>query len=78
MTDAPKYRMCLVCIHMDYITAEIKDADSEIEKIISSNLNYENAIQLLCIISDAKRDCATTIISEIGTDMSQFCTSKLL
>ena len=35
MTDAPKYRMRLVRAHMDYITAEIKDIDSEIEKMIS-------------------------------------------
>ena len=72
MTDAQKYRMRLVRAHMDYITAEIKDIDSEIEKMISSNPDYENAIQLLCTIPGVKYDSAITIISEIGTDMSQF------
>ena len=59
MTDAQKYRMRLVCAHMDYITAEIKDIESEIEKMISSNPGYENAVQLLCTIPGVKRDSAS-------------------
>jgi len=78
MTDTQKYRMRLVRAHMDYITAEINDVDSMIEKLISSNPDYENAIQLLCTIPGVKRDSAITIISEIGIDMSQFCNSKRL
>lgn len=78
MTDSQKYRMRLVRAHMDYITAEINDVDSEIESIISSDPDYENAIQLLMTIPGVKRDSAITIISEIGIDMSQFCTSKRL
>ena len=78
MTDAPKYRMRLVRAHMDYITAEIKDIDSEIEKMISSNPDYENAVRFLCTIPGVKRDSAITIISEIGTDMTQFCSAKRL
>ena len=70
MTDAQKYRMRLVRAHMDYITAEIKDIDFEIEKLISSNTDYDNAVKLLCTIPGVKRDSAITIISEIGTDMS--------
>lgn len=31
MTDAPKYRMRLVRLHMDYITVEIQDIDFQIE-----------------------------------------------
>lgn len=54
MTDAQKYRMRLVRAHMDYITAEINDVDSMIEKLISSNPDYENAVQLLC---SSKRLC---------------------
>lgn len=72
MTDAQKYRMCLARAHMDYIIAEIKDIDSEIEKMISSNSDYENAVPLLCTIPGVKRDSAITAISEIGTDMAQF------
>jgi transposase len=78
MTDAHKYRMRLVRSHMDYITAEIKDVDKQIEFLISSDPDYENAIQFLCTIPGVKRDSSITIISEIGIDMSQFCSSKRL
>lgn len=78
MTDAQKYRMRLVRAHMDYITAEINDIDSTIESLISSDPDYENAIQFLITIPGVKRDSAITIISEIGIDMSQFCNSKRL
>ena len=78
MTDAQKYRMRLVCAHMDYITAEINDVDKMIENMISSNPDFENAIQFLCTIPGVKRASAITIISEIGTDMSHFRGSKRL
>ena len=78
MTDTQKYRMRLVRAHMDYITAEINDVDKMIENMISSNPDFENAVQFLCIIPGVKRDSAITIISEIGTDMSQFSGSKRL
>lgn len=78
MTDSQKHRMRLVRAHLDYITAEINDVDSEIESILSSDPDYENAIQFLMTIPGVKRDSAITIISEIGIDMSQFCTSKRL
>lgn len=78
MTDAQKYRMRLIRTHMDYITAEINDIDSMIKKLISSDPDYENAVQLLMTIPGVKHDSAVTIISEIGIDMSQFCTSKRL
>ena len=78
MTDSQKYRMHLVRAHMDYITAAINDVDSEIESFISSDPDYENAVELLCTIPGVKYDSAITIISEIGIDMSQFCSSKRL
>ena len=78
MTDAQKYRVRLVRTDMDYITAEINDVDKMIENMISSNPDFENAVQLLCTIPGVKRDSAITIISEIGTDMSQFSSSKRL
>ena len=78
MTDSQKYRMHLVRAHMDYITAAINDVDSEIESLISSDPDYENAVELLCTIPGVKYDSAITIISEIGIDMSQFCSSKRL
>ena len=47
MTDAPKCRMRLICTHMGYITAEINEIDSMIEKLISFDADYENVLQLL-------------------------------
>ena len=78
MTDSQKYRMHLVRAHMDYITAAINDVDSEIESLIASDPDYENAVELLCTIPGVKYDSAITIISEIGIDISQFCSSKRL
>lgn len=75
MTDPQKYRMQLVRAHMDYITAAINDIDSEIESLITSDPDYQNAIGLLCTVPGVKHDSTVTIISEIGIDMSQFCTS---
>lgn len=63
---------------MDYIIAEINDVDSMIEKLISSEPDYENAIQFLYTIPGVKRDSAITSISEIGIDMIPFCNSKRL
>ena len=78
MTDSQKYRMHLVRAHMDYITAAINDVDSEIKSLIASDPDYENAVELLSTIPGVKYDSAITIISEIGIDMSQFCSSKRL
>ena len=75
MTDAQKYRMRLVHAHMDYITSTISDIDSMIDSLVEP---YENAVQLLCTIPGVDRSSAITIISEIGTDMAQFSTSKRL
>ena len=62
--------------YLDYNTAEINDVDSMKESMISSDTDYENAIQFLMPISGVKRDNAITIISETGIDMSQSCSSK--
>ena len=78
MTDSQKYRMHLVRAHMDYVTAATNDVDSEIESLIAFDPDYENAVELLCTIPGVKYDSAITIISEIGIDMSQFCSSKRL
>lgn len=75
MTDAPKYRMRLVHAHMDYITSTLADIDSMIDSLVEP---YENAVQLLCTIPGVDRSSAISIISEIGTDMTQFSNSKRL
>ena len=63
MTDAQKYRMHLIRAHMDYITSSINDIDSMINFLISSNPDYENAVQFLCTIPGVKRDSAITHFS---------------
>ena len=75
MTDAQKYRMRLVHAHIDYITSTISDIDSMIDSLVEP---YENAVQLLCTIPGIDRSSAITIISEIGTDMTQFSNPKRL
>ena len=75
MTDAQKYRMRLVHAHIDYITSTISDIDSMIDSLVEP---YENAVQLLCTIPGVDRSSAITILSEIGTDMTQFSSSKRL
>lgn len=75
MTDSQKYRMRLIHAHMDYITSTIADIDSMINLLVEP---YDNAINLLCTIPGVNRNSAITIISEIGTDMTQFSNSKRL
>ena len=75
MTDAQKYRMRLVHAHMDYITSTISEIDSMIDSLVEP---YENAVQLLCTIPGVDRSSAITILSEIGTDMTQFSNPKRL
>lgn len=53
MTDAKKYRMCLIRTHTDYITSEINDVDKMIENMISSNTDmsqFSNSTHFLKII----------------------------
>ncbi len=75
MTDSQKYRMRLVHAHMDYIRSTIVDIDSMIDLLVEP---YDNAVKLLCTIPGVDRNSAITIISEIGTDMTQFSNSKRL
>lgn len=70
-----KVRMRIVRSHLDYITAAIADVDSMIDTMVSQ---YEGYISLLCTIPGVDRKSAITILSEIGTDMAQFDSSKRL
>ncbi len=75
MTDSQKHRMRIVHAHMDYITSTIADIDLMINSLVEP---YDNAVKLLCTVPGINRNSAITIISEIGTDMSQFSSSKRL
>jgi transposase len=67
--DAQKQRMKVIQEHLDYLDKSIK----EIRKIIDVLVKpYEGYINFLCTIPGVDRKSAITIISEIGTDMSQF------
>jgi len=75
ITPEQKFRMRIVRSHLDYIENAIAQVDSEIDMMV---LKYESLISLLCTIPGVDRRSAITIISEIGTDMAQFGSSKRL
>jgi transposase len=75
MTDPQKYRLRLIRAHLDYITSAIDEIDTMLGSLAAP---YENTIKLLCTIPGVDKKGAMTIISEIGTDMSQFSSSKRL
>ncbi len=75
MNQAQKERMIMVRSHLDYVTKSIAELDEKLDKLVEP---YEGAINLLCTIPGVNRPSAITIISEIGTDMSQFANSKRL
>ena len=64
-----KQRMNVIQEHIDYLDKSIKTVREIIDSIITP---YESAINLLCSVPGVDRKSAITIISEIGTDMSQF------
>jgi len=75
MTDAQKIRARMVKEHYNYLVSHIEKMDAAIDVLAKP---YESAISLLCTIPGVDRKSAITIISEIGTDMSQFDSSKRL
>jgi transposase len=75
ITQEQKERMVMVRSHLEYVTKSIAELDEKLDKMVKP---YESAIKLLCTIPGVDRISAITIISEIGTDMSQFSNSKRL
>jgi transposase len=75
ITQAQKERMVMVRSHLNYINNSIDKLDQALSKMVKP---YESTIELLCTIPGVDRQSAITIISEIGTDMSQFSNSKRL
>ena len=68
-TNEQKLRIKVVEDHIDYLNNQIKTLRDITKKLISP---YEGFITLLCTIPGVDRNSAITILSEIGTDMSQF------
>ena len=75
MMPEQKYRVRMIRNHLEFIEKSIHKLDDMLNVLASP---YESAIQLLCTIPGVDRTSAITIISEIGTDMSHFSSSKRL
>ncbi len=75
MMPEQKYRVRMIRNHLDFIEQSIHELDDMLNVLASP---YESAIQLLCTIPGVDRTSAITVISEIGTDMSHFSSSKRL
>lgn len=75
MTEEQKVRIRFVRRHLDFVEQLIADLDQTIAGLAAP---LESAIALLCTIPGVDRNSAITILSEIGTDMSQFSSSKRL
>ena len=75
MTAEQKERVRIVQGHFADIDKRISQIDQIIGKLTAE---YEGTISLLCTIPGIDRRLAITIISEIGTDMTEFGSSKRL
>ena len=75
MTSEQKFRVKVVREHLSAIDHSIAKIDNAISKMVSE---YESLISLLCTIPGVDRNSAITIISEIGTDVDLFGSSKRL
>ena len=75
MTPEQKGRVRIVQGHFADIDHRIAQLDEIIDDLVAE---YEGQISLLCTIPGIDRRTAITILSEIGTDMSQFGSSKRL
>ena len=68
-THEQKLRIKFVKDHIDYLTNQINQLRDIVDTLIAP---YEDYITLLMTIPGIDRNSAITILSEIGTDMSQF------
>jgi len=75
MTQEQKDRIVMVRSHLKFVQQSITKLDEKLDMMVAP---YQSAISLLCTIPGVDRTSAITIISEIGTDMSQFANSKRL
>ena len=75
MTPEQKERVRIVQGHFADIDRRIRQIDQIVDRLLE---RYEGQISLLCTIPGIDRRIAITILSEIGTDMSQFGSSKRL
>jgi transposase len=72
MTKAQKDRMLMVRSHLEFVQTSIGKLDKKLDEIVAP---FDLLLPFL-YHSGVDRVSAITIISEIGTDMSQFTSSK--
>lgn len=75
ITEQQKFRMNTIRSHLTYIENSIVQLDNAIDVMVEP---YENLLALMCTIPGLDRKTATTILSEIGNDVSHFSSSKQL
>lgn len=73
MEPSQKARALMVRDHLDYLDRQIDTLDTVLDNLVQP---YASQISLLCTVPGVDRKSAITIISEIGSDMSQFVSSK--
>ena len=73
MTCEQKDRMIMIKSHLDFVENSISEIDQKLDQMM---VPHEHLITLLSTIPGVKRSSAITIISEIGTDMTQFSSSN--
>jgi len=73
--DAQKERIRIIRKHMDFLNDSLYALNQKLEELIEP---HKSAVTMLCTIPGVDRTSAITILSEIGTDMSQFNSSKRL
>jgi transposase len=75
MSAPQKERAKIVKGHYDFLVNQIQKLDAAIDGLAKP---FEPAVDLLCTMPGIRRNSAITVLSEIGTDMSQFGSSKRL
>ena len=75
ITKEQKERMLMIRSHLEFIEQSTTTLDEKLDNMVAP---YQNAITHYCTIPGVEKASAITIISEIGTDLSQFANSKRL
>lgn len=75
MTEEQKLRIRFVREHYDFLDALIAKLDQTIASLAAP---FDSAIAHLCTNLGDDRNTTITVISEVGTDMAQFSSSKRL
>ena len=70
-----KFRINSIRSHIAYLEKSIYELDEAINSMVAP---YENVLSLMCTIPGIDRKTAIAILSEIGDDVSHFCSSKQL